>query len=101
MVLPSPLVTREGQLHILEKKNCTIYLRPSSMASTVDAIVHGIPGIRTVTAPELDELFQETEAEPYVYNKSWEEGKDDPWLVFHTSGTTGQSNQGVEFCRTC
>jgi hypothetical protein len=25
------------------------------------------------------------------HHLAWEEGKDDPWLVFHTSGTTGSS----------
>lgn len=71
------------------------------MASHVDAILQGAPGIRTVTGPELEELFQETEAEPHVYKKSWEEAKDDPWLIFHTSGTTGQTITPRALCRTC
>ncbi|CAG8961237.1 hypothetical protein HYFRA_00013293 [Hymenoscyphus fraxineus] len=28
---------------------------------------------------------------PYKCNQTWEEGKDDPWIMFHTSGTTGLS----------
>ncbi|KAE8306517.1 AMP-binding enzyme [Aspergillus transmontanensis] len=89
MVLPSPLVTAEAQLRILENKRCTVYLRPSSMASQVDAILREAPHIQTVDVPEIDEFIREDEAVPYIYGKTWEEGKDDPWLVFHTSGTTG------------
>lgn len=90
MVLPSPLVTAEAQLNILNKKNCTVYVRPQSLAEPVGAILQKAPGVQAVTGPELDELFQEAEAKPYIYDKTWDEGKRDPWLVFHTSGTTGK-----------
>ena len=40
--------------------------------------------------PELDQFLKDDEATQFFYKKSWEEGKDDPWLVFHTSGTTGK-----------
>jgi hypothetical protein len=89
MVLPSPLVTADAQLNILSKKNCTVYVRPQSMADPVGAILQKAPSVQAVTGPELDELFGKTEAKLYVYRKTWEEGKGDPWLVFHTSGTTG------------
>lgn len=35
--------------------------------------------------------MQEKEAAPSNYPKTWDDGADDPWLVFHTSGTTGLS----------
>lgn len=89
MVLPSPLVTPEAQLRILEKKKCTVYLRPASMADPVGAILRDAPHVQTITVPEPDEFSLEAEAVPVNYSKTWDEGKDDPWLVFHTSGTTG------------
>ncbi|KAJ9193335.1 hypothetical protein DTO164E3_1939 [Paecilomyces variotii] len=89
MVLPSPLATPEAQLQILEKKNCTVYLRPASMADPVEAVLRGAPHIQTITVPEPEEFSLEAEAELVTYSKTWDEGKDDPWLVFHTSGTTG------------
>ncbi|KAE8360421.1 hypothetical protein BDV27DRAFT_161686 [Aspergillus caelatus] len=82
MVLPSPLVTAEAQLRILEKKKCTVYLRPSSMASQVDAILCEAPHVQAVEVPELDEFMQEDEAVPYIYSKTWDEGKDDHGLYF-------------------
>ncbi|KAJ5718941.1 hypothetical protein N7493_007396 [Penicillium malachiteum] len=89
MVLPSPLVTPEAQLQILEKKGCRIYLRPEEMTDSVGGVLKGAPHVQPITVPALDHFLNETEASPVNYPKSWAEGKDDPWLVFHTSGTTG------------
>lgn len=89
MVVPSPLVTGEAQLQILEKTGCKLYLRPAEMAGPVSAILQGAPHVEQITVPASEEFFKDDEAEPVVYGKSWDEGKDDPWLVFHTSGTTG------------
>lgn len=91
MVLPSPLITPEAQRKILEAKRCTLYLRPSSLEKQVGAVLKDAPHIQAMTVPEIDEFMKETEAPIYTYTKAWEEGKDDPWLVFHTSGTTGSS----------
>lgn len=61
------------------------------MATMVDGVVQLKSNIRALVAPDLDELLQETPSEPVAYTKPWDDGKDDPWLVFHTSGTTGMS----------
>ena len=84
------MITPEAQLHILAAKECTLYIRPECMAAAVDTVVQHRTSIRIVVAPDLGEMLQETHANPVIYEKSWQEGKDDPWLVFHTSGTTGQ-----------
>ncbi|GIK02017.1 putative NRPS-like protein biosynthetic cluster [Aspergillus viridinutans] len=89
MVLPSPLIPPVAQRLILSKTQCQVYIRPSSMAQVVGAILEDAPNVQQITAPELESLLQESPAEPYVYPKAWEEGKNDPWLVVHTSGTTG------------
>jgi acyl-coenzyme A synthetase/AMP-(fatty) acid ligase len=89
MVLPSPLIPPIAQRLILNKTQCQVYIRPSSMAEVVGTVLKDAPNVQQITAPELDSLLQDSQAEPYVYPKSWEEGKNDPWLVAHTSGTTG------------
>lgn len=43
----------------------------------------------TLKIPELAEFLDSTPAKLVPFTKTWEEAKDDPWLVFHTSGTTG------------
>ncbi|KAL2811224.1 AMP-binding enzyme [Aspergillus granulosus] len=89
LILPSPLVTAEAQRRILEKENCTVYLRPLATKAQVDAILHNAPQVQILDCPDLTEFLQEKEADPVKYGKTWDEGKDDPWMVFHTSGTTG------------
>lgn len=89
MVLPSPLVTPHAQLQIFEKTGCTLYLRPEEMAESVAGILKDTSHIQPITLPPLEHFLNETEAIPFNYSKAWAEGKDDPWLVFHTSGTTG------------
>ncbi|CAG8909802.1 unnamed protein product [Penicillium egyptiacum] len=89
LVLPSPLITPEAQKRILDAKSCAVYLRPPSLEQHVGAALKEAPHIQAITVPETHEFMKETEAPTYTYPKSWEEGKDDPWLVFHTSGTTG------------
>lgn len=91
MVLPSPLATPEAQQHILSETSCIIYMHSGNLSTKVDGIVTAGSEIQIIVAPELIELLQDKPAEPVSYSKSWEDSKDDPWLVFHISGTTGQS----------
>ena len=96
MILPSSFATPEAQRRILSSKGCTVYIRPESSVAALREIEQREPKIQFIRAPELNELLNENPAHPVEYRKSWEHGKDDPWLVFHTSGTTGSckiSNQ--------
>jgi acyl-coenzyme A synthetase/AMP-(fatty) acid ligase len=62
------------------------------MADKVAELLKETHGFQVITFPEIEEIMKEEEAPVFTYLKSWEEGKDDPWLVFHTSGTTGLSS---------
>lgn len=59
------------------------------MNPLVDQVTEETSGIRILEIPELIEWMKADEAPLFPYNKSWDEGKSDPWLIFHTSGTTG------------
>ena len=59
------------------------------MRSLVDRAVGDISDISVLEIPEITEWISCDEARLFPYNKSWDEGKSDPWLIFHTSGTTG------------
>lgn len=39
--------------------------------------------------PELDEVLDSEPVQHYAFETSFEEAKDDPWLILHTSGSTG------------
>lgn len=59
------------------------------MSDTVATVLQEAPHLQAITVPGIDVFMNEATAPTYTYPLSWEEGKDDPWLVFHTSGTTG------------
>ncbi|MCJ1313131.1 hypothetical protein MMC25_006808 [Agyrium rufum] len=45
--------------------------------------------LRSLYIPDFDQWFSDEEVQPYVYEKTWDEAKDEPALIFHTGGTTG------------
>lgn len=45
--------------------------------------------MRTFVFPELDELLSEEAFRPYPFLKSYDEACNDPFMVLHTSGSTG------------
>ncbi|MCJ1385508.1 hypothetical protein MMC17_008631 [Xylographa soralifera] len=45
--------------------------------------------MKVLDLPELDELLDSEAAEPYPYNKTFEEAIQDPICLLHTSGSTG------------
>ena len=62
------------------------------MIDRTRTILRDAPHVQLITVPEIEVFMQEAEAESFTYPKSWEDGQHDPWLVFHTSGTTGLSS---------
>ncbi|MCJ1465426.1 hypothetical protein MMC07_004044 [Pseudocyphellaria aurata] len=89
ILLPSPFATREAQLHVLHVTKCQAYLHPTSMETAIENLIAEEPNIQRISVPEVHEWVNEEEAQSYNYEKSWDEAKLDPWMIFHTSGTTG------------
>lgn len=73
----------------MNQKDCTILLHASTLAAAVSEVVALDPRIQAIAVPDLDYFLSNERASPIPYNKTWEEAKDDPWLVFNTSGSTG------------
>ncbi|KAL6718671.1 hypothetical protein ACLMJK_002905 [Lecanora helva] len=88
MIIPSPHMTSEAQVRILSDKNCTIYVHSESMASMVETVTRQREMV-LIEAPDVEELFSDTHAGPSDSRQTWDSGKNNPWLVFNTSGTTG------------
>lgn len=77
-------------LHLLKETQCkNIFI---SKEIDIAALLGQQPsdGTKVYNFPDLESLLWDSE-EPkhYEYTKSYQEAKDDPWLVLHTSGTTG------------
>ena len=87
--MPFPLAPTAAKGYLLDVTGCSAFV----YAETSEPGAHGILATRAqikgVKAPPLGDWITETKAEPYPYEKSWDEAKDDPWIIFHSSGTTG------------
>jgi len=81
-------------LHLLNVTDCHIILHAqqidvSSMVGTHKAVRHTIPELK-------DLLWGEDEPPHFPFTKTFEEAKNDPFLVLHTSGSTGMPKPIVE-----
>lgn len=90
LILPSIFLTDENHAHILNKTECEVYLGTEDVVDAIKAVLSSAPRVQYIAAPKLDDLFQDTEPIEVEFGRSWDEAKDDPWLVFHSSGTTGE-----------
>ena len=63
----------------------------SAVGVHVDDILADIPSLVHARVPDLDDLLNKDDRAPlYPYTKTFEEARFDPYLVMHTSGTTGE-----------
>lgn len=90
MLLPSPFATKEAQLHVLDTTKHQAYLHSQSMAESIETLLGVRETTNRMTVPELHLWMSLDVAQLYVYQKSWEEANYDPWIIYHSSGTTGE-----------
>ncbi|KAL8898242.1 MAG: hypothetical protein Q9207_006806 [Kuettlingeria erythrocarpa] len=89
ILLPSPFTTNEAQVHLLKSTECRAYVCSRSVEDQAKLVTQGFQELPVILAPELQDLLQDDTSPSYAYTKSWDEAKNDPWIIFHTSGTTG------------
>ncbi|KAB2571209.1 Non-canonical non-ribosomal peptide synthetase FUB8 [Lasiodiplodia theobromae] len=86
----SPRNSVKAQLYLFDKTECKVLLRGPRAGSMVQDILEARPKMRCVTVPEPGDWMREKgQVKRYPYDKSWEQGKDDPVIVLHSSGSTG------------
>ncbi|KAL8782846.1 MAG: hypothetical protein Q9195_009553 [Heterodermia aff. obscurata] len=76
----------EGHLSLFERTDCHTLI--SDAGTKVDQLLVKRP-MRHFTVPALQDCLDVGSATPYPYEKSFEEGAHDPFVVIHTSGSTG------------
>ena len=85
-LLRSPRNSIEGNLALLESTDCDILISPKE--TKVDHILSR-RNMRHLNVEALNELLRGDFSEHYEYNKTFEEASHDPFIVVHTSGSTG------------
>jgi thioester reductase-like protein/acyl-coenzyme A synthetase/AMP-(fatty) acid ligase/aryl carrier-like protein len=90
MFLPSPRNSKEAQVFLMEKLECTKLITTEPHIPGVALIEHNL-SIEKLVIPSLDELLSldSQTVQPMAYTKTLEEAKNDPIYVLHTSGSTG------------
>lgn len=86
VLFSSQINTREFHVSLLEQTNCNIFF--SGLGVHVDDIL-AARQMKHIVIPDLEDLLDQTKAPHYPYEKTFEEAKNDPCVVLHTSGTTG------------
>ncbi|KAJ8126523.1 hypothetical protein O1611_g7114 [Lasiodiplodia mahajangana] len=91
LLLVSPRNTVEAHVFLLEKTECNTFLTPPNFPLPVVKQVLTARPMRHVEVAEFRSWLAEHDAEwnPYPYTKTFAEAKGEPFVVLHTSGSTG------------
>ena len=87
MLFTSPRYSILAQMNLMKSVDCKIMLAPEGRPSVIDAILESYE-MRLHQIPTLDELFKGDHSQ-YPLDKTFEQARDEPLVVLHTSGTTG------------
>ncbi|KAI0423280.1 hypothetical protein F5X98DRAFT_369287 [Xylaria grammica] len=102
LLLVSPRNTVEAHLSLLDSMECNAFLTPPNFHLPTIKQVLTLRPIRHVEVAEYRHWLEgEVEADkPYPYTKKFSEAKAEPFVVLHTSGSTGLPKPIVQTHRT-
>mgnify|MGYP005988557285 CR=1 FL=1 len=91
LLLNSPRNTLEAHLSLLEQTDCHVFLQPPVFPLPVVKQIEEARPMKVVIIPGLQHwIGAETgEHRPYPYNRTFAEARLEPFVVLHTSGSTG------------
>ena len=76
----------EGQKSLIRNTACKTILHASSV--NVNDLISSLP-VQSFVVPDLEELLNGALVPVYPFKKSFDEAQSDPYVVLHTSGSTG------------
>lgn len=86
-LLLSPRNSKEAQQHLLKATDCDIFWHADTFTPMIKPWI-GERKMQTLEVPSADTMIAAT-SPPFPYTRTFEEGRWDPTIVFHTSGSTG------------
>lgn len=91
LLFPSPAATPAGQAHLVRKTECRTFFYGGLLKPVVESVVAEVQEwqVQVDKVSEVEEFLREEKAREWPWKKSWNEARDLPWLILHTSGTTG------------
>ncbi|KAJ2995766.1 hypothetical protein NUW58_g1183 [Xylaria curta] len=85
ILFTSPRNSREGHAQLFQTTSCTVLLY-DSMSS--HRSLPQTPCLKVIPVPSLDDLLNSKNIPHFPFQKTFDEARDDPCVVLHTSGTT-------------
>jgi acyl-coenzyme A synthetase/AMP-(fatty) acid ligase len=72
----------------LNRANTNIWVTPEERPDVLSSIIAARP-MNVIVIPSIEELLSTEKAPAYPYTRTFQEAAEDPFLVLHTSGSTG------------
>ncbi|KAK1473437.1 hypothetical protein CABS01_04099 [Colletotrichum abscissum] len=88
LLVPDGRFMKDGLDALLESSNCKIWLYSEGGAFSPEPEL-AASGIHVEQFQSLEWCLSAQGTEPYAYEKTYEQAKDDEILIIHTGGTTG------------
>jgi thioester reductase-like protein len=89
LLLSSPRNTLDAHLSLFKKMNCSTFLLPPNFPLPVVKQILGKREMQVLEIPGMQHWIEHVEVNPYPYTKEFAEAKYEPFVVLHTSGSTG------------
>jgi long-subunit acyl-CoA synthetase (AMP-forming) len=88
MVYLSPRNSIEGHLAVIDRCDCKLWVLPAQRLGRVDQIL-ATRDMKIAHFPEQLELLNKDSVSEYPYERAFAEVRHEPFVVLHTSGSTG------------
>ncbi|KAM3066259.1 hypothetical protein ACMFMG_003230 [Clarireedia jacksonii] len=88
LLLPSPRNAVLNTVSLMKATQCTKLLYTPELMHHVSSLLEAMDSLRIFEIPTFEEML-EGPHQPYLYNATWENNKNDVVLIIHTSGSTG------------
>ncbi|KAK7745063.1 putative NRPS-like protein biosynthetic cluster [Cytospora paraplurivora] len=96
----SPRNSPAAHRALFDRVQCRTFLTTDPLPPPAGAILNAVKPLQHLTVPSLEELLNK-ENKPYVLSKTYQELRDDPFVVMHTSGSTGLPKPIIWTQETC
>lgn len=93
LLVPSPRNPPSTNLHLMQQTNSNKLLHAEELAPLIKPLMELDPSVVFNTVPSF-QVMLDSQPEHYPYEKSFEEARNDPIVVLHSSGSTGETPTG-------
>ncbi|ROW18114.1 hypothetical protein VPNG_00182 [Cytospora leucostoma] len=100
LFVTSPRNSPAAHRALFDHVQCRTFITSDPVPPPAHAILDAVKPLRHLTVPSVEELLSK-EIKPYVLSKTYQELRDDPFVVMHTSGSTGLPKPIIWTQETC